>query len=64
MWFFDVATGLLLRERTTTETALVPLQEQIDYDEYRRVDGVAFPTKGSPRRLPSSGDGVTTYTSA
>jgi hypothetical protein len=52
-WFFDVAAGLLLRERTTTETALVPLQEQIDYDDYRRVDGVMLPfvmrsSDGSP----------------
>lgn len=52
-WFFDVATGLLLRERTTTATALVPLQEQIDYDDYRRVDGVMLPfvmrsSDGSP----------------
>jgi hypothetical protein len=38
-----VATGLLLRERTITETALVPLHEQIDYDDYRRVDGVMLP---------------------
>jgi hypothetical protein len=43
MWFFDVASGLLLRERTTTETELVPLQQQIDYDDYRRVDGVMLP---------------------
>lgn len=53
MWFFDVATGLLLRERTTTETALVPLQEQIDYEDYRRIDGVMLPfvmrsSDGSP----------------
>ena len=43
MWFFDVKTGLLLRERTTTETTLVPLQEQIDYEDYRRVGGVMLP---------------------
>lgn len=43
MWFFDASTGLLLRERTTTDTAFVPLQEQIDYDDYRRVDGVMLP---------------------
>ena len=52
-WYFDVSTGLLLRERTTTETALVPLQEQIDYDDYRRVDGAMLPfvmrvSDGSP----------------
>jgi len=43
MWYFDVETGLLLRERTTTETELVPLQEQVEYDDYRRVDGVMLP---------------------
>jgi len=53
VWFFDVTTGLLLRERTTTETPMVPLQEQIDYDDYRRVDGVMLPflirfSDGSP----------------
>ncbi|HEV8147794.1 MAG TPA: photosynthetic reaction center cytochrome c subunit family protein [Bryobacteraceae bacterium] len=53
MWFFDVANGLLLRERTTTETALVPLQEQTDFEDYRRVDGVMLPfvirsSDGSP----------------
>jgi photosynthetic reaction center cytochrome c subunit len=53
MWFFDVETGLLVRERRTTETALVPLQEQIDYEDYRRVDGVMLPfvmrvSDGSP----------------
>src|SRR5262249_15939765 len=43
MWYFEVASGLLLRERTTTETALVPLQEQIEDEDYRRVDGVMLP---------------------
>ena len=41
--YFDVVTGLLRREMTTTETMLVPLQEQIDYDDYRDVEGVRFP---------------------
>jgi hypothetical protein len=41
--FFDVVTGLLRREITTTETLLLPLEEQIDYDEYRDVDGVQLP---------------------
>jgi len=43
LWFFDAATGLLVREQTITETALVPLREQIDYEDYRRVDGVMLP---------------------
>ena len=41
--FFDVVTGLLRRELTTTDTLLIPLQEQVDYDDYRDVDGVKLP---------------------
>lgn len=41
--YFDVVTGLLRREMTTTETMLLPLQEQIDYDDYRDVGGVQMP---------------------
>jgi hypothetical protein len=41
--YFDVITGLLRREVTTTETLLLPLQEQVDYDDYRSVDGVQLP---------------------
>jgi len=41
--YFDVVTGLLRREMTTTDTLLLPLQEQVDYDDYRDVDGVQFP---------------------
>jgi hypothetical protein len=41
--YFDVVTGLLRREVTTIETMLLPLQEQVDYDDYRDVNGVQFP---------------------
>ena len=41
--YFDVVTGLLRRELTTTETMLLPLEEQIDYDDYRDVGGVRLP---------------------
>jgi photosynthetic reaction center cytochrome c subunit len=41
--YFDVVTGLLRREITTTETLLLPLEEQVDYDEYRDVNGVQMP---------------------
>lgn len=43
MMYFDAVTGLLRREVTTTETMLLPLQEQVDYDDYRNVNGVQFP---------------------
>jgi hypothetical protein len=53
MLFFDAATGLLLRERTTTATSFIPLQDQVDYEDYRTVDGVMLPflirsSDGSP----------------
>lgn len=43
MLYFDVVTGLLRREMTTTETMLLPLQEQVEYDDYRDVGGVKLP---------------------
>ncbi len=54
--YFDVVTGLLRREVTTTETLLLPLEEQVDYDDYRSVGGVQFPfmvrnTDGAPYDL-------------
>ena len=42
-FYFDIATGLLRREMTTTDTVLLPLQEQVDYDDYRDVNGVQMP---------------------
>jgi len=41
--YFDVVTGLLRRETTTTETMLLPLQDQVDYEDYRDVNGVQMP---------------------
>ena len=41
--YFDVVTGLLRRDMTTTETLLLPLQEQVDYDDYRDVNGLQLP---------------------
>jgi hypothetical protein len=41
--YFDAVAGLLRRDLTTTETLLLPLEEQVDYDEYRDVGGVQMP---------------------
>ena len=41
--YFDINTGLLRREMITTDTLLIPLQEQVDYDDYRDVNGVQMP---------------------
>lgn len=41
--YYEVVTGLLRREITTTETLLIPLVEQVDYDDYRDVGGMQLP---------------------
>ncbi len=41
--FFDAQTGLLLREISTTETLFAPLPEQVNYEDYKDVDGVKLP---------------------
>lgn len=41
--YFDINTGLLRREMITTDTVLLPMQEQVDYDDYRDVNGVKMP---------------------
>jgi len=42
-YYFDVASGLLVRESATTATAFIPLQEQVDYEDYRSVDRIMLP---------------------
>ena len=41
--FFDVETGLLLRRVTYTPTMIGVIPEQVDFEDYRDVDGVKFP---------------------
>jgi hypothetical protein len=40
---FDAETGLLRRTRTINHTAALPIPEQIDFEDYRDVDGVKLP---------------------
>jgi len=56
--YFDAVTGLLRRERTTSETILLPLEEQVDYEDYRDVGGVKLPF----RVLTSDGASYDTVT--
>ncbi len=42
-YLFDAQTGLLLRVLTLRETVLNPIPEQIDFEDYREVDGVKLP---------------------
>jgi len=41
--FFDVRTGFLVRRYTESDTPLGKLPLQIDYEDYRAVDGIQQP---------------------
>ncbi len=41
--FFDIATGLLLRQVVLTRTPLGPLPDEAEYADYREVDGIKLP---------------------
>jgi hypothetical protein len=42
-YFFDSQTGLLLRKLTLNKTMLMSFPEQVDFEDYRDVDGVKIP---------------------
>jgi hypothetical protein len=42
-YFFDAQTGLLLRIMTLTDTVLSPIPNQVDFEDYRDVEGVKIP---------------------
>lgn len=42
-YYFDSQTGLLLRTITLNKTVLMPFPEQVDFEDYRNVDGVKMP---------------------
>ena len=42
-YYFDAQSGLLPRVLTLRETVLNPIPEQIDFEDYREVDGVKLP---------------------
>ena len=42
-YFFDAETGLLLRVVTLTDAILNQIPEQVDFEDYRDVDGVRVP---------------------
>jgi hypothetical protein len=41
--FFDAETGLLIRRTTSTTTPVGVIPEQVDFEDYREVDGVKMP---------------------
>jgi hypothetical protein len=42
-WYFDTESGLLRRKRTVNHTIALPIPEQIDFEDYRDIDGVKLP---------------------
>ena len=42
-FYFDSQAGLLLRKMTLRKTMLMPFPEQVDFEDYREVDGVKVP---------------------
>lgn len=40
LYYFDSTTGLLVRKMTINHTSLLPIPEQLDFEDYRDVDGV------------------------
>jgi outer membrane lipoprotein-sorting protein len=42
-YFFDAETGLLLRITTLTDALLNQIPEQVDFEDYREVEGVKVP---------------------
>ena len=42
-YFFDAQTGLLLRVSTLTDTVLNPIPDQVDFEDYRDVEGARVP---------------------
>jgi hypothetical protein len=41
--YFDVETGLLVRRSTSTTTPVGTIPEQVDFADYREVDGIKLP---------------------
>ena len=41
--YFDVETGLLVRRSTSTATLVGTIPEQVDFADYREVDGLKLP---------------------
>jgi hypothetical protein len=42
-YYFDAQSGLLVRQQKLVPTVLVPIPQQIDYEDYRDVGGVKLP---------------------
>ncbi len=62
-YYIDSTTGLLLRRVVLTETMLGFVPEQVDYDDYRTVDGVKVPFVATSAYIEQDGTTIRRITS-
>jgi len=62
-YYIDSTTGLLLRRVILTETMLGFVPEQVDYDDYRTVDGVKVPFAVTSAYIEQEGTTIRRVTS-
>ncbi|HEX8747996.1 MAG TPA: c-type cytochrome [Pyrinomonadaceae bacterium] len=60
--FFDAQTGLLLRAITYLNTSLAPIPSQVDFEDYRDVDGVKLPFTVRQSSVDSRNDSTRKFT--
>jgi hypothetical protein len=60
--YFDAQTGLLLRRITTIRTIVGLIPEQVDYEDYREVDGMKLPFTIRVTSIDSSSSSTRTFT--
>lgn len=60
--YFDTQTGLLLRAITYTNTALGPIPSQVDFEDYRDVEGVRLPFTVRQSSVESRSDSTRKFT--
>ena len=60
--FFDVQSGLLLRRITSTPTMVGLIPEQVDYADYRDVDGLKMPFSIRITSIDSNYNSTRTFT--
>lgn len=62
-YYFDEETGLLLRALVLQDALLGPIPEQVDFSDYRPVDGVKLPFSLTVSGANASDTAVWTFTS-
>jgi len=59
---FDIESGLLRRKRTVNHTFALPIPDQIDFEDYRDVDGVKLPFTIRSSAIDTSDSWMRTFT--